>query len=157
MEHQTDFLPMSLYVAWAQQLRGDSAAARAAYDSAVAFLDSVILDLPGDNRVHAARGLALAGLGQREEGLHEARWLEQDVVYRKDAWFSSGVAQRHAQILAGAGESEAALEEVERLLAGPSTSLSAHTLRLDPRWDPIRDHPRFQALLDEYADPQPVR
>ena len=40
----------------------------------------------------------------------------------------------------------AAALEIERLLAGPSW-LSVHTLRLDPRWDPTRNHPRFQALL----------
>ena len=38
------------------------------------------------------------------------------------------------------------LDEIEQLLGGPGY-LSVHTLRLDPRWDPIREHPRFQALL----------
>jgi hypothetical protein len=47
--------------------------------------------------------------------------------------------------------------EIERLLAGPSYDISVHTLRLDPRWDPIRDDPRFQALLKKYDPPQPVR
>jgi hypothetical protein len=46
--------------------------------------------------------------------------------------------------------SSAALDEIERLLAGPSW-LSVHTLRLDPRWDPIRNHPRFTALLKKYG------
>ena len=51
--------------------------------------------------------------------------------------------------LAQAGEVDAALDEIEELLAGPGF-LSVHTLRLDPRWDPIREHPRFQALLAKY-------
>jgi serine/threonine-protein kinase len=55
-----------------------------------------------------------------------------------------------ARILAQVGDAEAALDEIARLLAGPSW-LSVHTLRLDPRWDPIRDHPRFKALLAEYG------
>ena len=33
--------------------------------------------------------------------------------------------------------------------AGPSF-LTIHKLRLDPRWDPIREHPRFKALLAKY-------
>jgi serine/threonine-protein kinase len=101
--------------------------------------------------LHAARGLALAGLGRREEALREARRLEQDPVYREDAVMGPMVAEPRAQVLAQAGEARAALEEIERLLAGPSYFVSVHTLRLDPRWDPIRDHPRFQALLVEYA------
>ncbi|MEK6768306.1 MAG: hypothetical protein AABY85_04875 [Gemmatimonadota bacterium] len=139
-----------MYAAWAHQLRGDGPAARAAFDSARVLLDSVMRELPDDWRVHAARGLALAGLGRRDEALREARWLQQSVVYREDAFDGPNVAEDRARILAQAGEADAALDEIERLLAGPSW-LSVHTLRLDPRWDPIREHPRFRALLARYA------
>jgi hypothetical protein len=54
-------------------------------------------------------------------------------------------------ILAQAGDHDAALDEIEWQLGRPSW-LTVHTLQLDPRWDPLRDHPRFQALLEEYAD-----
>ena len=149
-EGTTFFLPTSLYAAWAHQLRGDRTAARAAFDSARVLLDSVIRELPDDWRVHAARGLALAGLGRRDEALREASWLQQSVVYREDALQGPQLAEERAQILAQAGDAEVALDEIERLLAGPSW-LSVHTLRLDPRWDPIRDQPRFKALLKKYG------
>ncbi len=152
-----EFSPPSLYAAWAHQLRGDRVAARASFDSARTFLDSVMQDLPDEWTVHAARGLALAGLGRREEALREARWLEQSAVYREDAFFGPIVAVNRAWILAQAGAADTALEEIEPLLTGPSVFVTGPTLRLDPRWDPIRDHPRFQALLEQYADPQPVR
>lgn len=61
-----------------------------------------------------------------------------------------------ARMLAGIGDVDAALDEIERLLAGPS-DLSVHVLRLDPSWDLIRNDPRFQALLVKYANPEPVR
>jgi serine/threonine-protein kinase len=149
-EDQTSFLRAWLYAAWAHQLRGDRSAARIAFDAARIFLDSVITQLPDDYRVHAARGLALAGLGRRDEALREARWLQQSVVYREDAYEGTLLAENRAHILAQVGEAEAALDEIERLLAVPS-NLGFHTLRLDPRWDPIRDHPRFKALLVKYA------
>ncbi len=145
------FLPTSLYAAWAHQLRGDDVAAHAAFDAARVLLDSVLAALPDDWRVHAARGLALAGLGRRQEALREARWLQQSVVYREDAYDSRLVAAERARILAQAGDVDAALDEIEQLLAGPGL-LSVHTLRLDPRWDPIREHPRFQALLTKYEN-----
>ncbi len=150
-EGQDFLLPSSLYAAWAHRLHGDRPAARAAFDSARVLLDSVLRELPDDWRVHAARGLALAGLGRRDETLQETRWLQQSVVYREDALQGPQVAEDRARILAQAGQAEAALDEIERLLAGPSW-LSVHTLRLDPLWDPIRDHPRFKALLAKYAE-----
>ncbi len=148
---QSLFLPTSLYAAWAHELRGDDGAAQAAFDSARVLLDSVLAALPDDWRVHAARGLALAGLGRRQEALREARWLEQSVVYREDAYFGRLVAEERARILAQAGEVDGALDEIEELLAGPGF-LSVHMLRLDPRWDPIREHPRFKALLTKYEN-----
>jgi hypothetical protein len=54
-------------------------------------------------------------------------------------------------IFAQAGLVADALAELELLLAGPSFT-SVHTVRLDPRYDPIREDPRFQALLDRYRD-----
>ena len=85
-------------------------------------------------------------MGRRDEALQEARWLRQSVVYRHDALNGPWLEGERARILAQAGEADPALDEIERLLARPS-DLSVHELRLDPRWDPIRDHPRFKALL----------
>jgi tetratricopeptide (TPR) repeat protein len=147
---QDFFLPSALYAAWAHQLRGDPVAARAAFDLARVRLDSALSELPDDWRVHVARGLALGGLGRRDEALGEAHWLQQSVVYREDAFDFAGLAVVRALILAQAGDAEPALDEIERLLAEPSL-LTVHTLRLDPRWDPIRDHPRFKALLAKYG------
>jgi serine/threonine-protein kinase len=102
--------------------------------------------LPDDWRVHAARGLALAGLGRQREAQGEARWLQRSKIYREDTVLGWDIAEDRARILAGIGEADAALAEIERLVAGPS-DLSVHRLQLDPLWDPIRNNPRFQALL----------
>lgn len=147
---QNYFVPASLYAAWGHQLRGDRPAASRAFDAARGFVDSAIKEHPDDERMHAARGLALAGLGRREEALREARWLQRSVAYREDKFQGGIVVENRARILALAGEPDAALDELEALLARPS-QVSVHTLRLDPGWDPIRTHERFQALLAKYA------
>jgi serine/threonine-protein kinase len=142
--------PSALYAAWAHRLRGEAAAARAAFDVARVRLDAAIGEHPDDWHVHADHGLALAGLGRRDEALGEARWLQQSTLYHEDAFFGPFLAEARATILAQIGDAEAALDEIQRLLARPS-GLSVHTLRLYPLWDPIREHPRFKALLAKYS------
>ena len=139
----------ALYTAWARRLRGEQAAARAAFEVARVRLAAAIGERPDDWTLHAYHGLALTGLGRRDEALGEARWLQQSTIYREDAFGGLPLAEWRAKILAQTGDAEAALDEIQRLLAGPS-GLSVHTLRLDPRWDPIREHPRFKALLAKY-------
>jgi len=155
-EGQAFFLPTSMYLAWADGLQGRKVAAEVAFGAARALLDSVVATRPEDWRVHAARGLALAGLGRRQEALSEARWLRASPTYGEDAFEGPALAASRAAILAATGEGNDALAEISRLLAGPSW-LSIHALRLDPLYDPIRDDPRFQALLVKYDPPQPVR
>jgi serine/threonine-protein kinase len=155
LDSQFYFEPTALWAGWAHQLRRDGAAAQEAFESALALLDSVVALAPEDWRVHSARGMALAGLGRHEEAEEEARWLQESHVYRQDAYEGPELAKGRARILAGIGETDAALAEIERLLAGPSR-LSVHTLRLDPQFDPIRNDPRFQALLVKYAQPGPA-
>jgi len=146
------YAPPTLFCAWAHQLRRNDVESRRAFGAALVRLDLAMTDLSGDWRVHASRGLALAGLARRDEARREAAWLSQSAIYREDAFDGPYLAEERARILAQAGFADEALDEIERLLSGPSW-LSVHTLRLDLRWDPIREHPRFKALLTKYATP----
>ena len=147
---QQSFEPGLLYAAWAFQLRGEEAAATRAFTGALVQLDSAIRELPDDWRVHASRGLVLASLRRASEARQEAVWLRESPAYT-DLLFRGLLSEARAMIFAQAGLVSEALSELEPLLAGPS-STSVHMVRLDPRWDPIRENPRFQALLEKYGD-----
>jgi hypothetical protein len=47
------------------------------------------------------------------------------------------------------GSGDAAIRQLEVLLSHPSF-ISVPLLRLDPRWDPLRKNPRFEALLAKH-------
>ena len=49
-----------------------------------------------------------------------------------------------------AGDYDAAIEELDAYLAAPGT-WSIEGLLPDPRLDPIRDDPRFLALVEKYS------
>ena len=147
--HKVDPGTEVFFVAPAHLLRGDTAAARAAYASAAAGLDALERAHPDDIGVHSSRGAALAALGRRADALREARWIAGTEAYHKDP----DMAAARAWILAMAGETDAALADLERALVGPSTT-TAPMLRLFPNWDPVLANPRFQALLAKYANPE---
>ena len=66
-----------------------------------------------------------------------------------DAMDGSDQAIELAKIYSRVGEADKALNLIDELLSIPC-ELSVGLLRLDPVWDPLRDHPRFQALLEKY-------
>lgn len=45
------------------------------------------------------------------------------------------------------GEYDKGIDQLEYLLSVPG-QISIPLLRLDPDWDPLRDHPRFKRLLE---------
>ena len=56
-----------------------------------------------------------------------------------------------AEIYIMVGEYDRAIERIEYLLSIPSL-MSRPLLEVDPLYDPLRYHPRFQALLEKYGN-----
>ena len=56
-----------------------------------------------------------------------------------------------ASVYTKAGRYDEALDELEYLLSIPSP-FTAKFLTITPDFAPLRDHPRFQALLEEYGE-----
>ncbi|MCK5484454.1 MAG: tetratricopeptide repeat protein, partial [Gemmatimonadetes bacterium] len=101
---------------------------------------------PDDARAYGALGIALAGLGRYAEAVREGRKAVELVPLSKDAFNAKEHLRELARIYAMVGEHDAAIDELELLLSLPGP-LSVARLRIDPTWDPLREHPRFQALV----------
>jgi hypothetical protein len=67
----------------------------------------------------------------------------------KDA-FGFNRIERLARIYVMVGEYDEAIRLLEHLMSIPG-DLGIGALRLDPAWKPLRDNPRFQALLHKYG------
>jgi serine/threonine protein kinase/Tfp pilus assembly protein PilF len=92
-------------------------------------------------------GAVNAYLGRREDATREGE--KAAALIKGDAMLHPRYLQYLAHIYTVVGEHEAALDQIEHLLSIPS-ALNVGDLRVHPYWDPLRDHPRFQALLEKY-------
>jgi len=97
--------------------------------------------------VHHDLGLTYAFLGLKDEAISEGKRAMALRPVSADAVEGPVLVERLAVIYALVGEPEAAIKQIEYLLSIPS-GLTVGGLRVHPYWDPLRDHPRFQALLE---------
>ncbi len=137
--------PGGLLQAWAHHFLNEPELARAAFEAARAVVEEKLQDRPEDARLHAHLGVALAGLGHKEEAIHHGRRAVELNPVSKDALDGPRDVRDLALIYTMVGENDAALDELEHLLSIPC-SISIPFLRLDPRWEPLWNHPRFEDL-----------
>jgi serine/threonine-protein kinase len=145
-DYQLWFVPKALLQAQLHGLLGRREAELSHYRAAAALLEAGIRATPDDARLHASLGIAYAGLGRKADAVREGQQALQLMPIAKDAWRGPFHVEEMARIYAMVGERDAAVDQLEYLLSIPF-DLAAPGLRLDPTWDSLRDHPRFQMLV----------
>jgi serine/threonine-protein kinase len=143
-------LPLSSVVGDALRLKGDQAGARTTYELAGSRVERELKLRPDDPRLFSALGLIHAGLGHKDEALRAAQTGVDLMPISREAYRGTFRAEDLARVQALVGDPEAAIDILDDLLTRPSR-LCVPLLRLDPAWDPLRKHPRFQALLDKHG------
>jgi TolB-like protein/Flp pilus assembly protein TadD len=128
-----------------QMLVGQPDLARHSWEAARVELEQLVRHNPRDAELHGSLGIAYAGLGRRADAVREAKLVCDLVLDKTDPWFLAGPAQVYTMV----GEPGEAIALLDKLLS-ESGSFTAHMVRLDPSWDPLRSDPRFQALLKKY-------
>jgi serine/threonine-protein kinase len=96
-------------------------------------------------------GLAYAGLGMKEKAIQAAKKAVEIEPINKNAYGGPDSHRWLAYIYSMVGEYDQALDEIELLLSIPYY-FTTWDLKLNPFWDPMRDHPRFQELIAKYSD-----
>ncbi len=117
------------------------------YDEARSILETKIREQPEDARFHSALGIAYAGLGRKEDAIWEGKLGVELLPVTNEAMRGLWRFEALAKIYVMVGEFDAAIDQLEFLLSNPGW-MSIPLLRLDPAWDPLRDHPRFKKLVE---------
>jgi TolB-like protein/predicted Zn-dependent protease len=129
---------------------GDKVKARAVLERARIMSEQLLRESPDDAARHAQHGGVLAALDQKEEAINEGKRAAELLPESQDAFDGPLITASLAEIYTCVGEHDEALRLLDHLLQTPNGP-TIPVLKLDPVWDPLRNDPRFQALIDKYA------
>jgi eukaryotic-like serine/threonine-protein kinase len=137
-------------IGFAQKALHDQIGAQAAFLKAKTIAETQLKQSPDDARIHAQSAKVLACLSEKEAALLEAQCARELLPESKDAFGGPEITAAVAQVHAILGNHADAVEILEGLLSRPSW-ITVEGLKADPVWDPLRNDPRFRALLNKYG------
>jgi serine/threonine-protein kinase len=149
-------MPRSFCEGLAARARNDATAAVAAFATARTELEETLRKQPDYAEALCVLGISDAALGRKDEALSEGRRAAELLPATKDAMTGAEVARNLAIIYAWTGEKDLALKQLEELLPRYAP-ISYGQLRLHPWWDPLREDPRFEKIVEESKRPIALR
>jgi TolB-like protein/DNA-binding winged helix-turn-helix (wHTH) protein/cytochrome c-type biogenesis protein CcmH/NrfG len=133
------FVPTDLLRAQALELKGDTAAARQAYERARSALVATLQAQPDDSATLSLLGLALAGLGQKQAALDAGQRAVALLPLSQDAVDGPYYPATLAEIRIRVGDVQDALPLLRELLGIPAGRvMSAALVERDPRFASVR-------------------
>ncbi|HSE40323.1 MAG TPA: hypothetical protein VLH08_06110, partial [Acidobacteriota bacterium] len=154
-----DLLPLRTRKAYENQilagncyrLMNDPSKAHAAYDAARIELKNLLQKAPemeGSSSAyfHSSISLAYAGLMHKAEAIREAKMAIELLPVSRDAMEGPDFVRNLAIVYVMIGDYDDAISQIDLF----SSEWSGTLLWIDPVWDPLRRHPRFQKILEKY-------
>jgi serine/threonine-protein kinase len=147
--------PKSFFQGCIYLAQGDAAAGQKSLDNARAIFEAALKESPNNAERHANLGLVNAFMGRKEDAIREARRAVELKPESQDAVDGALMNGYLALVYVRDGEKDLAFPLIERLLkiAGPvdsaDYSITVNDLKYRWEWDPIRDDPRFQKLIEQ--------
>ena len=142
--------PKALLAAVLRRSLGEIDRARKGFEKARRMLEAEVRKTPDDARYHSALGVALAGLGKKDEAIREGLRGVERLPLSKDAVYGIPHVIDLALIYTLVGESAKAVEQMELLLSREGW-ITGPFLEGDPQWRPLRGDPAFEALMTKYV------
>ena len=133
------------------KVRGNESAARAAFISARNELGRTVQNQPDYAAALCALGVVDAVLGNKADAIREGERAVELTPVSKNAIEGATLVRYLAVIYAWTGEKDRAIQRLAETTYLPGSHVSYGYLRLHPLWNPLRDDPRFEALVASLA------
>jgi tetratricopeptide (TPR) repeat protein len=146
-------VPTGVYECNCYTYMGDARAAQEACEATSVFLENAVAERPNDPRLHAWLAETYAKLERKEDAIREAERTVELGSAPNPYGVGPGALEILTRVYAWVGEPDQALDRIEFLLSNTS-GLTVAILRKHPGWDPLREHPRFQQILEKYGERQ---
>ena len=135
--------------------QGDAAGARERARLLAPAMNRLVETQSSNGFAWLARGWCYATLGEKEEALRSMRRARELLPESLDAKSGPEISLFATGVLAWSGDKDTALAELARLLRTPRGA-NVHQLRAGIFWQPLRGDPRFEALLNDPKNNQPL-
>jgi TolB-like protein/Flp pilus assembly protein TadD len=140
--------PRSYWEGVIARWHGDMAKAQTAFTTARGGLEEILQKQPDFPAALSLLGMIDAGLGKKEDAIREGRRACELLPMTKDAVDGVAFVVNLAQVYAWTGEKDLAIETLAKALSVPNDCHYGE-LKLHPIWDPLRDNPRFDKLMEQ--------
>jgi TolB-like protein len=128
----------------------DEQGARAELLKTKEFAQKLVAQTPDNAARRMQLAEVMAYLGEKEAAIAEALRAQQLLPEREDAFEGPQITEQLAEVYSICGDAAHATEILDGLFQRPA-AITTHLLKLQLVWDPIRNDPRFQALIDKYS------
>src|SRR5438477_384890 len=148
---------LRFWLGWAQEVAGDHSAAQESWKQARSELEPFLKEQPDNYFLIEVLALANMGSGDKAAALTLAERAMAVMPIEKDPLDGPAPIEILARVAAGMGYHDRAIAALQKLLSipyggiFPAGPLTPALLRLDPMFDPLRNDPRFQKLVEDSA------